>query len=281
MSGMDAALLQGWVGRRETRTDLCDARRVADLAATLDRDAPPLPGAPLPPGWHWMFFNAMAPARELGPDGHPRRGGFLPPVPLPRRMWAGGRLDFHAPIPVGATLRRESEIAAVDLKQGRSGAMVFVRVRHAVHADGVLALTEAHDIVYRAAPKPGAPSPPAESPPTGAVWRQDNVADPVLLFRYSALTANGHRIHYDHPYVTEVEGYPGLVVHGPLTATLLMALAETRMERPLRSFSFRNRAPLFAGAPIALAGAPRPQGDAMVWAATGDGALATEATVEA
>ena len=187
MSEIDAALLQGWIGRRETRTDLCDARRVADLAATLDRDTPPLPGATLPPGWHWMFFNAMAPARELGPDGHPRRGGFLPPVPLPRRMWAGGRLDFHAPIQVGATLRRESEIAAVDVKQGRSGAMVFVRVRHAVHVDGALALTETHDIVYRAAPAPGAPTPPVEPAPTGAVWRQDVVADAMLLFRYSNL----------------------------------------------------------------------------------------------
>jgi 3-methylfumaryl-CoA hydratase len=269
-----------WIGRREMRVDLCDARRVADLAATLDRDGAPGPGESLPPGWHWMFFNPMVRASALGPDGHPRRGGFLPPVDLPRRMWAGGRLEFLAPVPVGSELRRESEILSVEPKSGRSGHMVFVVVRHSVFAAGALALREEHDIVYREAPAPGgAPpvAPPASASAT-ASWRRRVEPDAVLLFRYSALTANGHRIHYDHPYVTGVEGYPGLVFHGPLTATLLMALAETGFGRPLTRFEFRNKAPLFADAPFEIAGMPDAGGDAAtLWAATPAGGLATEA----
>ena len=273
-----------WIGRRETCADLCDARRVADMAATLDRDAAPAPGERLPPGWHWMFFNPMVRASALGPDGHPRRGGFLPPVDLPRRMWAGGRLDFLAPIPVGAELRRESEILSVEPKTGRSGRMVFVVVRHSVFAADVLALREEHDIVYREPPAPGsappavAPAPPAATTP----WRRRVDPDPVLLFRYSALTANGHRIHYDHPYVTGVEGYPGLVFHGPLTATLLMALAETGFGRPLTRFEFRNKAPLFADASFEIAGVPDLGGGAAtLWAATPAGGLATDARATA
>ena len=270
---------RAWIGRRQDADDVCDARRVADMAATLDLDAAPGPGDRLPPGWHWMFFNPMVRARELGPDGHPRRGGFLPPVALPRRMWAGGRLDFLAPIPVGGALRRSSEIASVDAKTGRSGRMVFVVVRHRIFADGVPALVEEHDIVYREAQAPGAAPPAATlaADPGTAAWTRRIAPDPVLLFRYSALTANGHRIHYDHPYVTGVEGYPGLVFHGPLTATLLMALAETRLGKPLIRFEFRNKAPLFADAPFAIAGNPAGDGRAALWAATPAGGLATEA----
>ena len=276
----DAEDLRAWIGRREEAADLCDPRRVADMAATLDLDAAPGPGDRLPPGWHGMFFSPMVRARELGSDGHPRRGGFLPPVPLPRRMWAGGRLEFLAPIPVGAALVRESRIMSIEPKSGRSGRMVFVVVRHRVSADGAPCLVEEHDIVYREAVAPGAAPPPQEPSPdaAAAVWRRRIFPDPVLLFRYSALTRNGHRIHYDHAYVTGVEGYPALVFHGPLTATLLMALAETGLGKPLTRFEFRNRAPLFADAAFEIAGAPEPgAAAARVWAATPAGGLATEA----
>jgi len=276
----DEPRLRDWIGRRESAEDSCDARRVADMAATLDLPAAPREGERLPPGWHWMFFNPMARARELGPDGHPRRGGFLPPVALPRRMWAGGRLSFPAPLVVGARLRRYSEILSVDPKSGRSGAMVFVVVRHRVFSGDALAVEEEHDIVYREAPAPGAaPAAPVPPPEAASVasWTRRVVPDPVMLFRYSALTANGHRIHYDQPYATGIEGYPGLVFHGPLTATLLMALAEGGLGRPLARFEFRNRAPLFDVAPFTLAGAPDGGGGALAWAITPSGALATEA----
>ena len=271
---MDDAGLKAWIGRRARADDVCDARRVADLAATLDLARAPAPGEQLPPGWHWMFFNPMARASGLGPDGHAARGEFLPPVALPRRMWAGGRLVFRATIPVGAVIARESEIVSVDSKSGRSGPMMFVTVRHRVTADGVAALEEEHDIVYRDVPSPGAASPPPEPPPGTATWRRELIPDPVLLFRYSALTANGHRIHYDHPYVTKVEGYRGLIVHGPLTATLLMGLAEAASGRALARFAFRARAPLFAGEPLVLAGRPMGTDGAEVWAVTPEGGLA-------
>ncbi len=274
---LDVDELRGWIGRRDTVTDHCDLRRVGDFAAALDLDAAPEPGDALPPGWHWMFFNPMVRARDLGVDGHPKRGGFLPPVKLPRRMWAGGRLSFRAAIPIGAVLRRYSEIVNVELKHGRSGSMVFVLVRHRVFADEVFAIEEEHDIVYRDAPAPDAPAPPFETPPGEAQWQRSIVPDPVLLFRYSALTANGHRIHYDRSHATQGEGYPGLVVHGPLTATLLMGFAESVMGRPLVRFSFRNKAPLFDLAPFTIAGAPAADGTARLWATTPTGALATDA----
>ncbi len=275
---LDADLLRSWIGRRETADDRCDARRVSDLAATLDCDATPGPGDSLPPGWHWMFFNPMVRARSLGPDGHPKRGAFLPPVELPRRMWAGGRLSFRAAIPVGAALRRYSEIANVEIKQGRSGVMVFVLVRHRVFADEVFAIEEEHDIVYREAASPGAPAAARDVAPGDARWQRSITPDPVLLFRYSALTANGHRIHYDRSYATQVEFYPGLVFHGPLTATLLMEFAQTALARPLARFSFRNKAPLFDLAPFTIAAAPATAAGLRLWAATPDGALATEAS---
>jgi 3-methylfumaryl-CoA hydratase len=251
------------------------------MAATLDWPKAPQPGAPLPPGWHWLFFNGAARASELGPDGHPRRGGFLPPVPLPRRMWAGGRLSFAAPLPVGTVARRESQVASVEAKRGRSGDLVFVLVRHRIFGADGLAVEEEHDIVYRAQPAPGAPAPWTEAAPSGAAWRREVRPDPVLLFRYSALTFNGHRIHYDHPYVTRVEGYPGLVVHGPLIATLLLDLAIREGGAVIRRFSFRAKSPLFDTAPFSLNGTPAAGGRTVrLWAAAPDGALAMEATAE-
>ncbi|MET0208932.1 MAG: MaoC family dehydratase N-terminal domain-containing protein, partial [Burkholderiaceae bacterium] len=215
--------LKAWLGRSEQRDDAIGASPLAGLSATLDRDDPaPLPGYDVPPLWHWLYFLPVTPQRELGEDGHARLGGFLPPVPLPRRMWAGGRLRFHHPLQVGDVVTRRSHIAGIDVKEGRSGALVFVVVRHEIANARGLAITEEHDIVYREAPRPDAPVPPPTAAPGDAEFSREITADAVMLFRYSALTFNGHRIHYDRSYVTEVEGYPGLIVHGPLIATLLM-----------------------------------------------------------
>ena len=227
---LDIASLQEWVGRTETRSDQVTAAPMAALSATLDRDdALPKPGDALPPLWHWLYFLPVHQQSELGPDGHAKLGGFLPPVPLPRRMWAGTRVEFHHPLRVGDSITRESRIVNVEHKQGRTGSLVFVLVRHEIRNAAGVALTDEHDIVYRDSPRPGDPAPPpAPAAPADPTWERTVHPDDVLLFRYSALTFNGHRIHYDRRYVTEVEGYPGLVVHGPLQATLFSFLNRTR-----------------------------------------------------
>jgi 3-methylfumaryl-CoA hydratase len=266
---------EDWVGRTQTRAERVEPAQAAKMAATLDR--PSLrDGDLLPSGWHWMLFNAAEPRAALGPDGHPKRGGFLPPVERPRRMWAGGRLAFHAPLRVGAQAARHSEILKVETKPGKTGALVFVTVKHRIECDGALALEEEHDIVYRDAPAPDAPPPKAIAPPEGAELSRIVTPDATLLFRYSALTFNGHRIHYDRPYATKVEGYPGLVFHGPLTATLLMGLCEELGGAPLARFSFRGAAPLFDTAPFSIR-AKRAGAIISAWAETPDGALAMSA----
>jgi 3-methylfumaryl-CoA hydratase len=249
---LDNSLLQQWVGKTETTSSRVGAATANAMAATLDR---PFDGDALPPLWHWAYFWTAAPQSEIGPDGHPKRGGFLPPVPLPRRMWAGGRLKFAHPIRVGEAVTRRSTIAKVDAKQGRSGALVFVTVAHEIlNAQGV-AITEEHDIVYRDNPEPGAAAPVPQQAPADEQFSRAITPDPVLLFRYSALTFNGHRIHYDRSYVTEVEGYPGLIVHGPLIATLLVDLL--RRELPgavLKQFDFKAASPLFDIHPFTVCG---------------------------
>jgi len=274
------AQLRTWEGRGETLRDDITAVPVRNLSATLDRDDPfPAAGTELPPLWHWLYFLPGARQGELGPDGHPKRGGFLPPVPLPRRMWAGGRLQWHAALRVGDAVERTSRIASVTHKAGRTGDLVFVLVRHEVRNAQGLALTEEHDIVYRAAPQPGDPAPPPQAAPTDAPWSREIVPDDVLLFRYSALTFNGHRIHYDRRYVTEVEGYPGLVVHGPLIATLLVDLA--RRQQPdarLRTFSFKAVRPTFDLHPFRVNGKPSADGKgAQLWAQDHEGWLTMQA----
>ena len=269
---VDLALLQQWQGRTERRTDLLSAAPLAALAATLDRDEPmPAPGAPLPPLWHWLYFTPVARQSEIGADGHPKRGGFLPPVPLPRRMWAGGRLEFLQPLLVGDALTRDSRIVKVDSKSGRSGELVFVTLRHEYSTSRGVALTEEHDIVYRSAPAPGAPAPTPQAAPDDAGFSRGITPDPVLLFRYSALTFNGHRIHYDRPYVTQVEGYPGLIVHGPLIATLLVDLLRREMPQALlRKFTFTAIRPIFDIHSFSVCG--RIEGAGSVGGADGHGA---------
>jgi len=201
---------------------------VTALSATLDRDAtPPRPGDALPPLWHWLYFLPAARQSALGEDGHPARGGFLPPVPLPRRMWAGGRFTFHRPLRVEEAISRTSTVQDVTVKPGRNGPLCFVLVRHEIAGENGLALIEEHDIVYRDLPRPGEAAVPKPAR-DDAVWHTDIRPDDVLLFRYSALTFNSHRIHYDRRYVTQTEGYPGLIVHGPLIATLLMEFAVSK-----------------------------------------------------
>jgi len=256
--------LQAWVGRQERREDHLHPTPVQALAATLDHDhVEAHEGAPLPPLWHWLYFLPLHPARDIGPDGHARRGGFLPPVPLPRRMWAGSRFEFLAPLHVGDHVQRVSIIESVQERQGRSGALVFVTVRHELSVAGrpTPSLMEWHDIVYREEPAPGAPPPKGEATPapnpTLPHWQRSLVPDEVLLFRYSALTFNGHRIHYDRRHVTQTEGYPGLVVHGPLIATLLLDLLHRQQpQAQVRSFSFKARHPCFDGEPLTLHGQP-------------------------
>jgi 3-methylfumaryl-CoA hydratase len=277
-----AARYRDWIGRKQTARDLVTASPAARLAATLDRaDPPPAAGDALPPGWHWLFFLEAVPLSGVGPDGHAARGAFLPPVPLPRRMYAGGRFRFLAPIRIGDAVERTSEVVDVALKQGRSGPLAFCTVRHTVASGGPPCVIEEQDLVYREAPKPGDKPLPAEPPPAGAEFGRTIAPDPVLLFRFSALTFNGHRIHYDHPYATKVEGYPGLIVHGPLLVILLLDLV--RRERPaarLVEFSFRAFRPVFDTAPFKIAGRES-DGRFLLWAEDNEGALAMRAAARA
>jgi 3-methylfumaryl-CoA hydratase len=238
--------LTQWVGREERRTDRIDQRVAQALAATLDLDPDALQeGAELPPLWHWVYFTPNARDSEIGHDGHPERGGFLPPVDLPNRMWAGGRLTFEQPLRVGEAVTRASRIIRCARKVGRNGDLVFVTVEHTISGERGVCLVEEQDIVYRQPTEKGAP--PAGATVEGcAEFRKRIHPEPVLLFRYSALTFNGHRIHYDRPYATREEGYPGLVVHGPLAATLLLeAFRGKHPSRRIRRFAFRAVGPLF------------------------------------
>jgi len=274
--------LSSWIGRRETARDQIGATPVAALAATLDHPASEVPaGTPLPPLWHWLYFLPLHRQSEIGPDGHARRGGFLPPVPLPRRMWAGSQFEFRSPVRVGDVVERTSTIADVSVKEGRTGTLVFVKVRHELHCNGAAgpAIVEFHDIVYREAKKAGDVEPPPQAAPTGAAWQRTIIADDVLLFRYSALTFNGHRIHYDRRYVTEVEGYPGLVVHGPLIATLLMDLLRRQMPgADVAAFRFKAVRPTFDLHPFKVNGAPEADAKTVkLWANDHEGWLTMDA----
>jgi 3-methylfumaryl-CoA hydratase len=270
-----------WIGRTERSVDRVTAAPVAGLAATLDRDDPaPKDGDVLPPLWHWLYFLPHFRASDVGRDGHAKRGGFLPPIRLPRRMWAGGRVTFRAPLHIGESIARESRIVDIAHKAGRSGPLAFVVVRHTIEGRGGIAIVEEHDIVYRG--EPGGQTPNADPPPApvGAVWSREIHPDPVLLFRYSALTFNSHRIHYDRRYVTDVEGYPGLVVHGPLIATLLVDLLRHALPHVhVGAFDFRASSPLFDATPFFVRGQPSHDGRSVrLWAETVHGALAMDAT---
>ncbi|RSB97353.1 acyl-CoA dehydrogenase [Bordetella bronchiseptica] len=269
-----------WIGRTETCADQIGPTPIRLLRGMLDDEhASALPGH-LPPLWHWLYFLPGERQSNIGPDGHPRRGGFLPPIALPRRMWAGGRLRFLRPLAVGAAVTRLSTIRHVQVKSGRSGQLVFVTVLHEIGDDAGVAIREEQDIVYRDAPAAGAPAPQPTPAPADEQYSRVITPDPVLLMRFSALTFNGHRIHYDRPYAMQEEGYPGLVVHGPLIATLLME--ELRRNHPgktIRGFEFKAVSPLFDTAAFSVNGKVAGHA-AHLWARGPQGQLAMQASAE-
>jgi 3-methylfumaryl-CoA hydratase len=278
-SGMGEVRLDDWVGRSQELADHLHPLPVRAFAATLNTVLEPTSGDLLPELWHWFYFLPLVPMAEVGPDGHPKRGGFLPPVPLDRRMWAGGRLVFHGDLRVGEAISQRSEILKVAEKEGKAGRMVFVTVRHEVSSERGLAIEEEQDIVYVAMPEKWV-SPPPVPAPAEVGWSEEVAVNTVLLFRFSALTFNGHRIHYDLPYATGVEKYPGLVVHGPLQAMLLMDAAKRRHpgRRPA-SFTFRGVRPLFHFESARLVGRADPAGGHDLFTVNGDGAVTMQATV--
>jgi 3-methylfumaryl-CoA hydratase len=272
--------LQLWIGRTEERSEKLAVFPSHALAATFDRTEPVYQeGTALPPLWHWLHFLPVSPLKEVGEDGHPKRGDFLPPVPLPRRMWAGSRLDFFRPLILGSEVKRMSTIKSVVQKTGRSGALVFVTVRHEIYDQTGMALGEEHDIVYREAAKPGAEATTTPAAASNHDWQRLIVPDPVLLFRYSALTFNSHRIHYDIDYATKIEKYPGLVVHGPLVATLLLdGLRHAHPEAIVRTFAFRAVSPIFHIDQFFVCGRMEAEGQVSLWAMKADGTLCMTAT---
>lgn len=267
MTGEQPESFDAWIGRREDSVDRITPAPIRLLRATLDDAEPSALPDVLPPLWHWLYFLPGERQSNIGIDGHPRRGGFLPPVALPRRMWAGGRLTFHKPLLVGAEVTRTSTICGVKEKTGRSGRLVFVTVRHDLDAGEGIAISEEQDLVYRE-PAAGTLPEPVAAPAPAVAWLEDVNPDPVLLFRYSALTMNGHRIHYDRPYALGEESYPGLVVHGPLQATLLIQLAARNLDVPITGFEFRGQQPAFEGVRLHVCGEPTESG-AEVWTQQG------------
>ena len=274
--------LKKWIGEHEFSVDYVTIPFVHRLSATLDRDdAMPKFGDVLPIGWHSPLFPRIVRTSQTGPDGHPARGDFLPPVPLPRRMFAGKRTTILGELRIGDELTRVSTIKDVTLKNGRSGQMVFVMVKTDITSPRGLAISEEQDIVYRQEPDPNLPPAPSQAAPGTAVWKNVVTPTEVMLFRYSAMTFNGHRIHYDHPYVTQTEGYPGLVMNGGLTTLLAYELARTHAKSPIKCISSRNVRPMFAKRPITMCGEPSADGkSAKLWAQDDTGALSMSATVE-
>lgn len=278
---VDLQALRAWIGTTRVDEDIASVRHARLMAATVDRPGPALQaGDPLPPLWHWLYFlEGVAPA-GLGRDGHPARGGFLPPVPLSNRMWAGGRLAFEAPIVLGQPFERRSTVLSIDHKRGRSGDLVFVTVEHQVFSDGRRALREEHDIVYKEpTPKGAAGAVQATTEPEPAGEHQRVVTpDSTMLFRYSALTFNGHRIHYDQDYCRGVEGYDNLVIHGPLSATLLAEYAEQIGGARLARFVYRGLRPAILGVSLTLHARQTSPGELDVWTTLPDGSVSMRAT---
>lgn len=261
-----------WVGKSETKTDLITSRGASSLAATLDReDISFNEGDSLPPLWQWNYFLEMARRADLSADGHPRKGGFLPPIELPRRMWAGSRLIFQKSLKIGDTAKKTSTIKSIQFKKGRSGTLAFVCVRHKLSTETGIAITEEQDIVYRDMPSVNAAKSQTTPAPALAPEHHDFALsvspDPVLLFRYSALTLNSHRIHYDRDYATQIEGYPGLIVHGPLLATYLVELVARQFpNKSLKSFEFKAVSPVFDRGVFSVCGLePDENGRCKLW----------------
>ena len=278
---VDINRLRGWIGREETTSEVVTPGLVSRFNATFDRTSSLDAGAEAPILVHFCLSQPAVPTAELGLDGHPERGVFLPPVPLPRRMWAGGSIEFHNPIRIGDLVSRRSVIEDVTIKEGRSGALCFVSVVHHIESGGRAALTEIQDIVHRAAPTgntAAGPSQDTDPVPAGPKQRAISVSAP-FLFRYSALTFNAHRIHYDESYSRQDEGYPDLVVHGPLQATLLCQYAADLWGNAPTSFRFRSQSPLFASDEFAL-NAVQDEDKLNLWTVRPDGSVSMRATAQ-
>lgn len=283
MTAIDAEALRRHIGTRVTEVDTATAAPLAMIAATFDRpEPPPAEGEPVPPGWHIGYFLNMAPQASLAVDGLPTGAGVLPKMPLPRRMYAGCRMTFHGDIRVGDKITRETTLTDLQVRQGSTGTLIFATQTRRISTPRGLALTEDYDGAFREAVKPGETSgiPKREAVPTDLPWRRTIKADAVSLFRFSAITFNPHRIHYDKPYATEVEGYPGLVVHGPYSQHCLSDfLRDMNPGRRMATFHMRARAPLFEHEPFDLVGRPSADGQgAEVWALTPAGTIAMQAT---
>ncbi len=279
---MDIDHLRTWIGRTEEASDLVTPRLIASYAATFAPHLAPCPAGDAPLALHWCLAPPIAPMSALGADGHPAKGGFLPPVPLPRRMWAGGSIETLAPLREGDLVTRRSRIGDVTAKDGRSGPLCFVAVDHEISTARGMALRERHNIVYREAMNLPAAAPAAaraEPQPADLSWEID--AGPVLLFRYSALTFNGHRIHYDQPYVTQEEGYDGLVVHGPIQATLMLNIAATLAGNLRLKLDYRGLSPLTAGGAFLVKARRQDDGTIRTWTEGADGRLRMEGAARA
>jgi 3-methylfumaryl-CoA hydratase len=278
---MDANTNNSAIGLSERAQDTLDLRQARLMQTTLDQAATAQIGDPLPPFWHYLYFNPLIRASDLAADGHERLGRFIPDMGLPRRMWAGGRLEIDKPLHLGETVEKVSTIRRIEEKTGRSGRLCFVTLEHDFLVAGEHRQREIQNIVYRAAPSPGAPLPQGISAPDNATFVREVTPDPVLLFRYSALIFFGHRIHYDADYARDVEGYPGLVFHGPLTATLLIGLGIEKLgQRRIEAIDIRALSPLFDNAPFTLEGRAATTG-LELWARTPEGATAMTVTLHA
>jgi len=282
MSEVDLDFLRTWVGRERILTDILSPFPARALAATLDRTELPVAGDALPPGWHWLYFLHTPRASDTGPDGHPNLNSaadtFLPPTPLRRRMWAAGTLEIERPLYLGREATRRSEIRDVQAKVGRSGPLVFITLDHELRQDGMLCIREEQNLVYREMPDDAAPLSSGERASQNADWSVAVVPDPVLLFRYSALTFNGHRIHYDRSYAVGQEFYPALVVQGPLLATMLLELVWVQLPGAvLREFRFRAVRPSFDTHPFTLNGT-RSGNKLQLWTADEDQQLCVTAS---
>ena len=266
-----------WIGKKEVREEIIRPWPVQALTATLNGDTSVEPNV-VPPGWHWLYFLDAKPLKELGPDGHIKKGTFLPPIPLPRRMWAGGRLTFYRPLKMGDFARKEAEIVSILPKEGRAGKMIFVTVKNTIFVGAEMVAIDEQDLVYLEKSKPSEKI-AGKASPTKWIWQRKMHADSVLLFRFSALTFNSHRIHYDLPYAKNEEHYKDLVVHGPLQALLLLDLCRSNAASSVCEFSYRGVSPLYCGDSFTInAENSENSGSLNLWTADSDGNYCMSAT---
>ncbi len=282
-TALDLNSFQSLVGQKIESRDIATSSPLARMLAWLDRDDPaPKAGDPLIPGAHLLYFLSTTRQSKLGPEGGSPRDDLEPPIPLQRKVWAGCRMSFHQPLRVGEELRRVGTIKSLVAKSGRSGPLVFVTLRDEIFGPNGLAMSEEMDLIFREDAKGEQVLPPPLPRPGQAIWKREVKVDPPLLFRFSALTYNSHRLHYDYVYVTQVEGYPGLLVTGPLQAVLLLDLVSRNApSRKIAEFSCRAQRPIFEGSVISLEGAPAPDGgSAELWTVDQSGALGMTASVK-